>query len=347
MTNEDLAELATWLRDEAPRQYPSMPTRLLRWADEVEAASRPQGDVVEAVAKAIYEQWVAAPGYVAWVDGGNSINQDEARRIASEALAGRLAAPPSIPDGYVVAPVMPTAAMIAAGVTHVTRVSDVDPDDERAVRDEIYTARGCVMAAYMDMLAAAPQPQPAGVPAEAPQYSLTDVDEAAGFCGVSAARRDLLRDALRAMPAGVPQLPTRKGSNDYGGYPPPEHGNAAEYWAEGYNDALDDIRAMLAASPSAPASQPAEAPQDEKLAKQLLTMRISYERAGRCFWHLDCKAQRHTPPMQIERDDTAIKQTLLRCTACNLAGWYPHGSVGEVCCAPEPLPAAPSPETKE
>ena len=70
-------------------------------------------------------------------------------------------------------------------------------------------------------------------------------------------------------------------------------------------------------------------------AKQLLTMRISYERAGRCFWHLDCKVQRHAPPMKIERDDNEIRQTLLRCTACNLAGWYPHGSVGEVCCAPE------------
>jgi hypothetical protein len=101
-----------------------------------------------------------------------------------------------------------------------------------------------------------------------------------------------------------------------------------------------------AASPVAPAAQPA-ARADEQQAKQLLTMRISYELAGRCFWHLDCKAQRHAPPMQIERDDTAIKQTLLRCTACNLAGWYPHGSVGEVCCAPEPLPAAPLPETKE
>jgi hypothetical protein len=29
--------LAQWLREEAPRKYPSMPTRLLRWADAVES----------------------------------------------------------------------------------------------------------------------------------------------------------------------------------------------------------------------------------------------------------------------------------------------------------------------
>jgi len=72
------------------------------------AAALPhQGDVVEAVAKAIYEQWVAAPGYVAWVDGGNSLKQDDARRIARAALASRLAAPASIPAGYVLVPPAP------------------------------------------------------------------------------------------------------------------------------------------------------------------------------------------------------------------------------------------------
>lgn len=36
----ELTDLVNWLRYEAPRKYPSMPTRLSRWADEVEAASR-------------------------------------------------------------------------------------------------------------------------------------------------------------------------------------------------------------------------------------------------------------------------------------------------------------------
>lgn len=95
-------------------------------------------------------------------------------------------------------------------------------------------------------------------------------------------------------------------------------------------------------SPSAvSAVQPATATTD----KQKLTMRISYERAGQCFWHLQCKAQRHAPPMKIERDDKDGKRTLMRCTACDRAGWYPYGSVGEVCCEelapPAPTPAVP------
>jgi hypothetical protein len=47
------------------------------------AAPKP---VAEAVAKAIYLQWAAAPGYVDWVEGGNSDRQDKARRIARRAL---------------------------------------------------------------------------------------------------------------------------------------------------------------------------------------------------------------------------------------------------------------------
>ena len=52
--------------------------------------------LIEAVAKAIYKQWVAAPGYVEWVEGGNSFNQDDARRLARKALAG-VAPTPAMP----------------------------------------------------------------------------------------------------------------------------------------------------------------------------------------------------------------------------------------------------------
>ncbi len=41
----------------------------------------------EAVAKAIYIQWAYKPSFVPWVDGGNSMMQDKARRLASQALS--------------------------------------------------------------------------------------------------------------------------------------------------------------------------------------------------------------------------------------------------------------------
>jgi len=40
------------------------------------------GALVEAVAKAIYWEWRRDAGYVPWVDGGNSLKQDDARKIA-------------------------------------------------------------------------------------------------------------------------------------------------------------------------------------------------------------------------------------------------------------------------
>lgn len=64
---------------------------------------------------------------------------------------------------------------------------------------------------------------------------------------------------------------------------------------------------------------------------------IRYERPGRCFWHIGCKAQRHAPPMAIGEDDAEKRRTVIRCTACDQAGYYPHGCVGDVCC--ERVPA--------
>lgn len=50
---------------------------------------------MEAVAKAIYEQWVGHPGYKPWVERGNSLMQDKARDIARAALSqGTQAAQP-------------------------------------------------------------------------------------------------------------------------------------------------------------------------------------------------------------------------------------------------------------
>ena len=43
---------------------------------------------VEAAAKAIYAGWEHQPGYLPWVDGGNSEKQCEARRLARKAIGG-------------------------------------------------------------------------------------------------------------------------------------------------------------------------------------------------------------------------------------------------------------------
>lgn len=60
------------------------------------------------------------------------------------------------------------------------------------------------------------------------------------------------------------------------------------------------------------------------------SIRISYERAGRCFWHLDC-ANHFGGVMRLELDEP--NRSLLRCLHCGAGGWYPLGAVGERCCA--------------
>lgn len=39
-------------------------------------------NALEAKAKEIYDSWSSNPNYLPWLDGGNSLMQDEARRIA-------------------------------------------------------------------------------------------------------------------------------------------------------------------------------------------------------------------------------------------------------------------------
>lgn len=41
-----------------------------------------KGAALESLAKQIYESWQSQPGYLPWVNGGNSLKQDEARHIA-------------------------------------------------------------------------------------------------------------------------------------------------------------------------------------------------------------------------------------------------------------------------
>lgn len=42
----------------------------------------------EAIARAIYDQWKPIAGWVPWTNGGNSLQQDKARRITDAAIAG-------------------------------------------------------------------------------------------------------------------------------------------------------------------------------------------------------------------------------------------------------------------
>ena len=54
---------------------------------ELEAARAVKNELVESVAKAIYAQWTVVQGYCPWVEHGNSIYQDAARKIARAAIA--------------------------------------------------------------------------------------------------------------------------------------------------------------------------------------------------------------------------------------------------------------------
>ena len=62
-----------------------LPTLLPIPAEDVQVALL--ADAVEARAKEIYESWVGLDGYVPWVDGGNSLQQDRARRQAYSELS--------------------------------------------------------------------------------------------------------------------------------------------------------------------------------------------------------------------------------------------------------------------
>lgn len=54
--------------------------------EEIESLRRDAERLGETVARAIYMQWRDVTGYVPWVEGGNSLMQDSARRIANTAI---------------------------------------------------------------------------------------------------------------------------------------------------------------------------------------------------------------------------------------------------------------------
>lgn len=66
-------------RDEARTAHQQELERHRKTFTQLEQAKR---ELEEAAAKRIYEAWADQPGYVPWVAWGNSLKQDEARRIA-------------------------------------------------------------------------------------------------------------------------------------------------------------------------------------------------------------------------------------------------------------------------
>ncbi len=52
-------------------------------------SAKPEKDeLIENTAKAIYDDWNDQPGWLPWVEGGNSEKQSEARRLARKAIEG-------------------------------------------------------------------------------------------------------------------------------------------------------------------------------------------------------------------------------------------------------------------
>lgn len=56
--------------------------------DQTEAPADADGLRLEATAREIYDSWKDEPGWVPWVEGGNSTKQDVARQRARDVLAG-------------------------------------------------------------------------------------------------------------------------------------------------------------------------------------------------------------------------------------------------------------------
>lgn len=62
------------------------------------------------------------------------------------------------------------------------------------------------------------------------------------------------------------------------------------------------------------------------------TMRITYERAGRCLWHEDCDKSRCGIMTEVRREES---RTLLRCLHCERQGYFPVGATSA--CVPVEL----------
>lgn len=83
-----------------------------------------------------------------WIEAAERLHWSTPGRYRYVAEQAALALAQPAPQGWRMVPVEPTAGMIDAGYMHTLR-ADEDEDD-------YYRARGCAIAAYSDMIAAAP-----------------------------------------------------------------------------------------------------------------------------------------------------------------------------------------------
>jgi hypothetical protein len=91
-------------------------------------------EIVEVTARGIYASWFMQPGYVPWVERGNSDKQDEARRMARSAVSAQEAA------GLVVVPKEPTRAMLNAMAGYTDFVYHEQIPDHAAQMEEMACA---------------------------------------------------------------------------------------------------------------------------------------------------------------------------------------------------------------
>jgi hypothetical protein len=150
--------------------------RLSAAAPQAEPASA--GELTEAVAKAIYEQWINNDGYKPWADRGNSLKQDEARDIARAAL--RTAQP--VADAKLVPMEFLRGFLTLA---HNYSLRAVPPDYYRGVEGDAFSVAykrcGEDLAKLRAMLDLTPvQPVPASEPAS---QGVTDAERSIiSFC---------------------------------------------------------------------------------------------------------------------------------------------------------------------
>lgn len=83
----EAAAVRALLDDPAPQIDPEMLKAAARMLQSVAAREAAASEAcIEATARAIYQQWFEQPGWVPWVEHGNSTRQDDARRLARRAL---------------------------------------------------------------------------------------------------------------------------------------------------------------------------------------------------------------------------------------------------------------------
>lgn len=137
------------------RQAADEAIAILRAAAAVDVAG-----LMELAAKAIYDQWADQLGWVEWVPGGNSLNQDEARSIARAALESALRMALAAREGFVMVPREGVEQIAGALADVLATFQHAEPE---ALKAAIQHSNRSAHAAYTlvyGLLAAAPKGTP-------------------------------------------------------------------------------------------------------------------------------------------------------------------------------------------